>query len=94
MSKKSHDQQVQFIKDCLFAKNCLDIDASRIDVHALVDGELTLEENWFENIKPKVDALRDNQWESISEEYVINEIEKYEHLAEKTPGVKFERPVV
>lgn len=88
---KSHDQQVQFIRDCIFASNCLDVPTDRIDLEAHVDGQLTLEENWRENIKPQVMALQDSEsrWDNISEEEVRNEIEKYKAIAEKTPGVEF-----
>ena len=89
---KSKAQQLQFFRDCLFSERGLGSKPDGLDLKALLDSTLTVEENWFENIKPKLCLIQDlgSKYESVDEGYVRAEIEKYQFLADKTAGVELE----
>jgi len=92
---KNKAQQLQFFRDCLFSDSCLGSKPDGLDLKALVDSRLTVEENWFENIRPKLCLLQDpgSKYESIGEDFVRAEIEKYKFLADKSVGVELEQVV-
>lgn len=84
---KTQAQQIQFIRDCLFASNCLDVSAQdRCDGwRDYVDPELSLSENWA-NIVDEFGLFSEfNDWE----ERWRNIKGKTEYLREKYDGAKY-----